>query len=72
MNEPLELSPECKGMFQAMHALTLTLINQGALNREAFIDQMLDLLASLPPEQRESYYGLYLQRSVAIFEATQF
>ena len=67
-----ELSQECLGMFAALHALTVALVNQGALNREAFIDQMLDLLAQMPAEQRQSYYGRYLQIAVEMFEATQF
>jgi hypothetical protein len=66
------LSAECLGMFGAIHALTIALINHGALNREVFIDQMLDLLAQMPEEQRLSYYGRYLQIAVELFEGTQF
>lgn len=66
------LSEECVGMFGAMHALTVSLVNQGALDREKFIDQMLDLLAQMPEHQRHSYYGRYLALAVQMFEATQF
>lgn len=66
------MTPECLGMFAAMHAVTMSLINQGVLDRERFIDQMVDLLATMPEHQREGFYGRYLELAVQMFEATQF
>ncbi|MCP2134605.1 stalled ribosome rescue protein Dom34 [Rhizobium sp. SLBN-94] len=66
------LSEECVGMFGALHALTVSLVNQGVLDREKFIDQMLDLLAQMPEQQRQSFYGRYVALAVQMFEATQF
>ncbi|UVK43268.1 hypothetical protein BPNPMPFG_005046 [Mesorhizobium sp. AR07] len=58
--------------FFAQNALAVALINLGILNRERFIDQLLDLMAGMPPEQKASHYGRYVEIMIQVFERTQF
>lgn len=53
-------------------AILAGLIDQGAANREKMIDYLLQIVADLDEEERQTPYGKYVAHTISLLEQSQF